>query len=134
MIDIHHILVYIVPLVSSLLELLGVMIISFGTFKAVWSLIRSRFNVGNADTKLSLAQSMALALEFKMGAEILKTITVRTLEELQILGAIVLIRVILSFVIHWEIKTTHDDQKRQIHQIRIMQERKKLERLNSAND
>lgn len=131
MIDIHHLLVLIVPVVSSILEMLGVIIIVFGTTKAVWSLIRSRFNVGNADTKLSLAQSMALALEFKMGAEILKTITVRTLEELQILGAIVLIRVILSFVIHWEIKTTHEDQKRQIHQIRIMQERKKLERLDN---
>lgn len=131
MIDIHHYLLLIVPIVSSFLEMLGVIIIAFGTIKAVWSLIKSRFHVGNADTKLSLAQSMALALEFKMGAEILKTITVNTLEELQILGAIVLIRVILSFVIHWEIKTTHEDQKRQIHQIRILQERKKLERLDT---
>lgn len=134
MVDMHYLLTFMVDTVSNILEILGVMIISFGSVKAVVSLILSRFNVSNADTKLSLAQSMALALEFKMGAEILKTITVRTLEELQILGAIVLIRVILSFVIHWEIKSTHEDQKRQIHQIRIMQEREKLERLGERGE
>lgn len=127
--DLHHLLNLVVPLISSVLELIGVILIAFGSLKALIDLIQSRFNLGNEDTKLSLAQSLALALEFKMGAEILKTITVRTLEELQILGAIVLIRVVLSFVIHWEIKTTHEDKKRQIHQIRIQQEREKLEQL-----
>lgn len=129
MTELHDLLLFIVPMLSNFLQLIGVSIIAFGTIKAVWNLFQSRFNVGNVDTKLSLAQSMALALEFKMGAEILKTTTVDSLEELQILGAIVLIRVILSFVIHWEIKTTNEDQKRQIHQIRIMQERTKLDRL-----
>ena len=127
--DLHNLLNLVVPLISSVLELIGVILIAFGSLKALIDLIKSRFNLGNENTKLSLAQSLALALEFKMGAEILKTITVRTLEELQILGAIVLIRVVLSFVIHWEIKTTNEDKKRQVHQIRIMQEREKLERL-----
>ena len=127
--DLHNLLNLVVPLISSVLELIGVILIAFGSLKALIDLIKSRFNLGNENTKLSLAQSLALALEFKMGAEILKTITVRTLEELQILGAIVLIRVVLSFVIHWEIKTTNEDKKRQVHQIRINQERERLEEL-----
>lgn len=125
--DLHNLLNLVVPLISSILELIGVVLIAFGSIKALIDLTKSRFNLGDEDMKLTLAQSLALALEFKMGAEILKTITVRTLEELQILGAIVLIRVVLSFVIHWEIKTTHEDKKRQVHQIRINQEREKLE-------
>ena len=127
--DLHNLLNLVVPLISSVLELIGVILIAFGSLKALIDLTKSRFNLGDEDMKLTLAQSLALALEFKMGAEILKTITVRTLEELQILGAIVLIRVVLSFVIHWEIKTTHEDKKRQVHQIRINQERERLEQL-----
>ena len=89
--DLHNLLNLVVPLISSVLELIGVILIAFGSLKALIDLIKSRFNLGNEDTKLSLAQSLALALEFKMGAEILKTITVRTLEELQILGAILIL-------------------------------------------
>ncbi|PKK40338.1 hypothetical protein ABB02_00323 [Clostridiaceae bacterium JG1575] len=131
--DLHLLLAKLIPLLITLLELTGVLLIAFGSVKAIVDLIRSRFNLGNEDTKLTLAQSLALALEFKMGAEILKTITVRTLDELKILGAIVLIRVVLTFVIHWEIKTTHEDKKKMIHQIRIQQEREKLAAIRSAH-
>lgn len=127
--DFHHYLAVIIDVLILVLEFTGVLIIAFGSGRAILDMIKSRFNFGNEDTKLTLAQSLALALEFKMGAEILKTITVRTLDELMILGAIVLLRVILSFVIHWEIKSTHEDKKKLIHQIRIQQEREKLEHL-----
>lgn len=128
----HHFLTSLIDVLIFILEFIGVLLIAFGSVKAIWDLVRSKLNFGNEDTKLILAQSLALALEFKMGAEILKTITVRTLDELMILGAIVLIRVVLSFVIHWEIKTTHEDKKKQIHQIRIQQEREKLEHLRDS--
>lgn len=125
----HSLLTNLIDFFIFILEFIGVLLIAVGSIKAIRDLLRSKMNFGNEDTKLILAQSLALALEFKMGAEILKTITVRTLEELTILGAIVLIRVVLSFVIHWEIKSTHEDKKKQIHQIRIQQEREKLEHL-----
>lgn len=132
--DYHSLLTELINILIFLLELTGVLLIAFGSMKAIYDLARHRMNFGNEDTKLTLAQSLALALEFKMGAEILKTITVRTLDELMILGAIVAIRVILTFVIHWEIKTTHEDKKKQIHQIRIQQEREKLEYLREHHD
>jgi uncharacterized membrane protein len=130
----HVLLTELIDILILILEFVGVLLIAVGSIKAIRDLIQSKLNFGSEDTKLILAQSLALALEFKMGAEILKTITVRTLEELTILGAIVLIRVVLSFVIHWEIKTTHEDKKKQIHQIRIQQEREKLEHLRDLPD
>lgn len=130
----HVLLTQLIDVLILILEFVGVLLIAVGSMKAISDLIMSKLNFGSEDTKLILAQSLALALEFKMGAEILKTITVRTLDELKILGAIVLIRVILSFVIHWEIKSTHEDKKKQIHQIRIQQEREKLEHLRDLPD
>lgn len=124
--NIHHLLQGIVPVITGILEIIGVLIITYGSIKAIVALFRNHFRFDNEDTKLSLAQSLALALEFKMGAEILKTITVRTMEELMILAAIVLIRVVLTFVIHWEIKTTHEDKKMDLTELKVKETKKNL--------
>ena len=64
--------------------------------------------------RLNLAQGIALALEFKMGGEVLRTVVVREWSELGILGAIIVLRAMLTFLIHWEIKNekreTQEDQ------------------------
>ena len=54
--------------------------------------------------RLTLAQGIALSLEFKMGSEVLRTVIVRDWSEMGILAAIILLRGILTFLIHWEIK------------------------------
>ena len=43
-----------------------------------------------------------------MAAEILKTVLVRNLQELVILGAVILLRALLSLLIHFEMKEEHD--------------------------
>lgn len=62
-------------------------------------LIKKEFNV-----QFYLANGLAIGLEFKMAAEILKTVLIRELSELLILGAVILLRAILSFLIHFEMK------------------------------
>lgn len=54
--------------------------------------------------RLKLAKGMAMGLEFKLGSEILRTVAVRELQEIAIVGAIILLRAALTFLIHWEIK------------------------------
>jgi len=56
-------------------------------------------------TRLKLAKGMAMGLEFKLGSEILRTVVVREFSEILIVGAIILLRAALTFLIHWEIKT-----------------------------
>ena len=51
-----------------------------------------------------LANGLALSLEFKMAAEILKTVIIRDIEELMVLGAVIVLRALLSFLIHFEMK------------------------------
>ncbi len=55
-------------------------------------------------TRLKLAQGLAMSLEFKLGGEILRTVLVRDLSEIVVVGAIILLRAALTFLIHWEIK------------------------------
>lgn len=66
-----------------------------------------------------LAEGMVLALEFKMGAELLSTVTARSFEELFTLGAVILIRAALTFLLEWEIRS---EEKRELAAIGPNQE------------
>ena len=61
-------------------------------------------------TRLKLAKGMAMGLEFKLGSEILRTVVVREFSEILIVGAIILLRAALTFLIHWEIKNEEHSQ------------------------
>jgi Predicted membrane protein len=89
----------IVEICTILLELFGVAILVFTAVKCFWYWIKH-----DARIRLDLAQGIALSLEFKMGSEVLRTVIVREWGELGILGVIILLRGILTFLIHWEIK------------------------------
>ena len=74
---------------------------SFGRY------LKSLFTHAPCDIKFQLANGLALSLEFKMAAEILKTVLVRELNELVVLGAVIILRALLSFLIHFEMKQPH---------------------------
>lgn len=93
------ILTNIVEICTILLELFGVSILVFTAVKCFCYWIKHDSRI-----RLELAQGIALSLEFKMGSEVLRTVVVREWEELGILGVIILLRSILTFLIHWEIK------------------------------
>lgn len=101
-----------VLLVIHVLELMGIIIILYGAIK---NFIIYFFGKGkNNDVRLELAQAMALGLEFKLGGEILRTVVVRTLSEIAIVGAIIVLRAALTLLIHWEIghmeKESHSEE------------------------
>ncbi len=102
----HEVLQLIIPTSTYILELIGVFIILFGSLKATYGMIMSKFNMNDINIKLNLAKALELGLEFKLAAEILKTVLIHSLDELIILSAIVVLRVIMTFVIHWEINNS----------------------------
>lgn len=92
-----------IPYITGFLETIGVIIITIASIKAIIGFIKSGFDFGNENLKIELAKALALSLEFKLAAEILKTVIIRTLDEFLILAAITFLRIIISFVIHWEV-------------------------------
>ena len=89
----------VVQYIILLLEMIGVAILAVTAVKSVVGVIRKDSRV-----KLNLAEGIGLALEFKLGSEVLRTVIVRTWSELAILGAIVVLRAAITFLIQWEIK------------------------------
>lgn len=92
-------------IVVAILELLGIIVILCGAIKSIYSMFYAFIKHRKYNIKISLGNSLALGLEFKMGAEIIKTVIVRSLDELLILAFIIILRAILAVLIHWEIKT-----------------------------
>ncbi|MDR1588643.1 MAG: DUF1622 domain-containing protein [Oscillospiraceae bacterium] len=82
-----------------LLEFVGVAVLVVTAVRCVLSLVRHGDLI-----RLRLAEGIALALEFKLGAEVLRTVIVREWDEMLILGAVIALRGALTFLIHWEIK------------------------------
>ena len=98
----EHIVQIIVPEITGIIELMGIIVIIVGSIKSFYMYGRSILKHVHYPIKLSLGNSLALGLEFKMGAEILKTVTIRTIDEIMILGAIIVLRALLSVLIHYE--------------------------------
>lgn len=89
---------------ASTLEFIGIIIIFIGSFRALFRVIRCLIKKQPLNVVIELGKALALALEFKMGAEIIKTVIIHDLEELAILGVVIVIRALLAVIIHWEIR------------------------------
>ena len=75
----------IVPEIIGLIEIMGIIVIIVGSIKGFYMYASSLISGKHYPIKLALGNSLALGLEFKMGAEILKTVTIRTIDEIMIL-------------------------------------------------
>lgn len=82
-----------------LFEYTGVIIILIACIKGIWNYVLKK-----PKTRLDLAKGLALGLEFKIGSEILRTVIVREWQEIVIVASIIILRALITFLIHWEIK------------------------------
>lgn len=108
----EHLIESWLPEVYAVIEIFGIIVIAFGSVKAFALYFASLIKKKRYPIKIELANALALGLEFKMGAEILKTVLIHEMNEIYVLGAIILLRAILTLLIHFEIKAerAHGDQ------------------------
>lgn len=100
----------VLPVVIALAEFMGIFVVGWSVLHAFYHYIMSTFFRRRYDLQFELAEGLATGLEFKMAAEILKTVLVREMSELVVLGAVIVLRALLSFLIHFEMKhTQHHD-------------------------
>ena len=85
-----------------LCELMGAAVVAVSVAAAFVRYLRLLITHRPGDVQFRLAAGLALSLEFKMAAEILKTVLIRELHELLTLGVLILLRAVLSLLIHWE--------------------------------
>lgn len=109
--ELEYIIKIIVPYICHSLEFIGIFIICVGAIKTFYEYVKTIKNPNKNKIKMDFAESVALALDYKLAGEIIKTVTIKSMEELYVLGAVVILRVVLTFVVQWEI--SQDKNKNQ---------------------
>lgn len=85
-------------------ELIGIFVVAVSALSAFGHYLCGLIKKDGYDIKFQLANGLALSLEFKMAAEILKTVQVRDFGELTVLAIVIVLRALLSVLIHFEMK------------------------------
>ena len=94
----HHFTIFVEYLVL-LVEFIGVIILMGAVIKGVIDILRK-----NEHARLNLVEGIALSVGFKIGGELLRTVIVRDWDEIILLGAVILLRAAMTFLIQWEIR------------------------------
>lgn len=84
-----------------LLEVYGASVIVYSANAVFLTFLKTSRDGTTA--KLTLASYLSFGLELFLGAEILRTVISRSMDELIVLGAIIALRAIIALLIHWEI-------------------------------
>ena len=102
------VLKHIVEVAILFFEFVGVIVIIISGLKGVYAYVRR-----SPDMKITLAQGLAIGLEFKLCSEILKTVIVREWTEIVTVAGIIALRAALTFLIHWDIKEENHEKDEQ---------------------
>ncbi len=100
----HWLIELVVPYMISVLEIIGILVVFVSGIRGFWPYFQITFMKKKYDLQGDLAKGLAMGLEFKMAAEILRTVLIQDLDELYMLGAVILLRALLSILIHYELK------------------------------
>ncbi len=96
--------------VSFVLNIIGALMILFGVTMAIMEFLRKEVYAGhdrikmNENIRIKLGSYLVLGLELFIAGDIIKTIITPTWESLGMLGAIVVIRTILSYFLTKDLK------------------------------
>lgn len=113
----------ILPELITVIEIIGIIVVTVGCFKSFiqyvsYSILKKDVNF----VRHNLGIAMVTGLEFKMAAEILRTVMVRTKEEIFMLGGIIVLRALLSFLIKKDMADGKSSEHKAIKEIHIERE------------
>lgn len=99
--------VAVVRLCILLIELAGMGVIVLSMVRGFVGFLKQRNG-----TRIELAQGIMLGLEFKIGSEVLRSVIVSGWNELGTLAAVILLRSLLTLLLHWEIGVEEKREER----------------------
>ncbi len=108
----HHIIELVLPYIITVLEIMGIFVVVWTSLHSFFEYLQNSFMRKRNDIQLHLSKGLATGLEFKLAAEILKTVLVQSMDELYILGAVILLRALMSALIHFEMRAMAHDLAR----------------------
>lgn len=105
---IEELLGQVILLAVHLLEVFGAVIILYAGTGIFLRFLRT--SKDGREARLTFARYLVFGLEFKLAGEILRTVIVRTMNEVLILASVIFLRAALNLIVHWEIRQEKQDR------------------------
>ena len=103
----EEILVTAVDYLRLTIEAIGAAVVGYGAIATAIRFLLTLLGIrddSNTEIRLFLGRYLALGLEFQIGADILSTAVAPTLDDVLLLGAIVVIRTVLNYFLSKELE------------------------------
>lgn len=101
-------------LLAGMIAWLGVTVLVYGVARSAIGFVRLEFagspRAGRNRLRMDLGYYLLLGMEILVAADVIETLTAPDLDHVLVLGAIVLIRTVISFSLNWELaqEAKHD--------------------------
>jgi len=105
---IEELLGQVILIAVHMLEVFGAVIILYAGTGIFLRFLRT--SKDGREARLTFARYLVFGLEFKLAGEILRTVIVRTMNEVIILASIIFLRATLNLIVHWEIRQEKQDR------------------------
>ena len=89
-----------------MMEAIGLVIIVLTAVRCIMGMIWKK----RTNYRIVLAKGICLALEFKLGGEVLGTVLAESFKDLGIIACLIALRASLTFLLHWEIKNEKKEE------------------------
>ncbi len=98
--ELAEIILYtVVEVAIKFFEYMGVIVIIYSGIRGVIHYVKR-----DTKTQIVLFKGLSMGLGFALGGEILHTFVARDLKDVALVGGIIVLRVALTFLMHWEMK------------------------------
>lgn len=104
----HTILYTIIEIAILAFEVIGLAVVIVAGIKGLISYLQRQ-----PETKLILGEGFSTALSFLLGGELLRTVIVQNLSEIAIVAGIIVLRVALTILLHWEMGNEKKEHKKE---------------------
>ncbi len=111
----HHLINAYLPELVAFIEIIGIIIVVIGFLGCFFKYLTSLMKHTNYNLVIDLSNVFAVGLQVLMGAEILKSVLIPSLTEVLVLFGIVAIRMMLSLLLHYEMKAEAEHAKNAAH-------------------
>ena len=99
----HHFVLDMTNILMVILELIGAAIIVYISLITFYKFLRLNYYKTSTELRIRLGRGIAMGLQFYLAAEILRLITIRDTEDIYIVGAVILLHVIVTVLVSWEV-------------------------------
>ena len=120
----HHQAVAFTKWVRVFLEFAGALVILYVSVIVLFRFFKLKFRESCTDLRIRLGRGIAMALMLYLAGELLRLITTWDYKDLIIVGGIVVLHVVISILVSWEVG----------HSLKLIEEEEAIEHKSSVKD